>query len=292
MLSKPYKAQADRPEQERRVRAGTTKPPYSHSHFCINLTVNTWSAETERGFLLAGVLWEPERPARPFPVKMGPSRHADAPWVDRLTGILGGNCEKRGKRTEERARENDGRKEKRREYPHCPTWINRQRVWIRTSALLTTLQDVPVTNRALRLHWVAGQQLVTFTRQKKHADVNKRNGPHSCIDHPRPESTKRFKVILLGSGLDMNLLRSRIWLTPSGLQQILKQTQFQNDTLQIAYKDFVCGLVVFLALVWAKLRCYSWVPNQSVVVVVRERGSWISSLVNPTKAAPHWGLAV
>lgn len=198
---------------------------------------------------------------------MGPSRHADAPWVDRLTEILGGNCEKRGKRTrngrtEERARENDGRKEKRREYPHCPTWINRQRVWIRTSAVLTTLQDVPVTNRALRLHWVAGQQLVTFTRQKKHADVNKRNGPHSCIGHPRPESTKRFKVVMLGSGSDLNRLRSRIWLTPSGLQQILKQTRCQNDTLQIVYKDFACGLVVFLALVWAKLRCYSWVPDR------------------------------
>lgn len=49
---KPYKVQPDRPIQQRRVCARTTKPPYSDSQFCVNLTVNTWSAETKRGFLL------------------------------------------------------------------------------------------------------------------------------------------------------------------------------------------------------------------------------------------------
>lgn len=49
---KPYKDQADRPIQRRRVCAGTTKPPYSASQYCVNLTVNTRSAETKRGFLL------------------------------------------------------------------------------------------------------------------------------------------------------------------------------------------------------------------------------------------------
>lgn len=59
---------------------------------------------------------------------MGPGRHADAPWVDRLAGILGGNCEGEKKEEWKDRRKSEWERRKEREKEGVPplSHLNKQ----------------------------------------------------------------------------------------------------------------------------------------------------------------------